>query len=199
MVYFIYWLPGQRVKSPALISDDYHKITMIKKRTPSNLGQFLGFICQSVMAITVKSGVLVTYLLCGLVLASCSDLPDDEQYIHQSMQRIEAAAEAKSSKDILDYLADDFLGNKVLRKANIKGMLFLYFRRHKNIHVFLQGVSVVITGNSAQVSCQVILAGREDRIMPERAKVLEIKSRWQKRGDEWLIVEANWKDPLLEY
>ncbi len=151
------------------------------------------------MAITVKSEVLVTYLLCGLLLVSCSAPPDDEQYIHQSMQRIEVAAEAKSSKDILDYLAEDFLGNKALRKANIKGMLFLHFRRHKNVHVFLQGVSVAVTGDSAQVSCKVILAGRQDRVVPERAKVLEIKSRWQKRGDEWLIVEANWKDPLLEY
>lgn len=147
------------------------------------------------MGITLRIVRSVTLLSCGLLLWNCSKPPDDEQLIRQSMQAIQTAAEAKAIGEILEYLADDFIGNRQLRKANIRGMLLLHFRQNQNVHAFLHSVEVTVNGNKADVTCQVILAGRGEEIIPERARVLDIQSKWEKRNDRWQIVEASWQDP----
>jgi len=181
------------------IGDYYHKIIMIKKRTVSNLGKFPDFLAKSVMVITVKHILIILFLINGLTTLGCSKPPDDEQLVHQALKKMEKAAEAKVSTDILDYLAEDFMGNQQFRKANIKGMLFLHFRRHKNVHVFLHDVEIQMRGQEAMVHCQVILAGRGEKIMPEQARILEIESVWQKRDADWRVVSASWKDPYYQY
>lgn len=134
-----------------------------------------------------------------LILGGCAEPPDEEQVIRQHMKKIEQAAENKTSGDILDYLAEDFLGNNQFRKANIKGMLFLHFQRNRNVHVFLHDVAIEVVADRATVKCQVILAGRDEKIMPERARILDITSQWQKRGADWQVISASWKDPYYDY
>jgi hypothetical protein len=153
-----------------------------------------------VIEVTLKNPPL--YLIFAgilLFLAGCAEPPDEEQVLRQHMKKIEQAAERKLSGDILAYLAEDFLGNDQFRKANIKGMLFVHFRRNKNVHVFLHDVGIEVLADKAMVKCQVILAGREENIMPERARILEITSQWQKRDGDWQVVSASWKDPYYEY
>lgn len=181
------------------ISEYYHKFTMIKKRTASNLGNFPDFHSESVMAITLKYTLIILFIINGLLIYGCSEPPDDEQLLQQALKKMEKAAESKVSTDILDYLAEDFMGNQQFRKANIKGMLFLHFRRHKNVHIFLHDVEIQLRGQQATVHCQVILAGRGEKIMPEQARILEIESIWQKRDGDWRVVSASWKDPYYQY
>ena len=180
------------------IGDDYHKTDMIKKRTPSNLGYFLNFDFQSVMGVSIIVPLLTMIFLSNVLFLGCSKPADDEQLIRESIKVMVKAAEIKSSGDILSYLAEDFMGNRQFRKTNIKGMLFVHFRRHKNVHVFLHNTAIEVAGLSAQVNCQVILAGRGEELLPEQARVLEINSRWQKLDGKWLVVSASWKDPYYQ-
>jgi ketosteroid isomerase-like protein len=139
-----------------------------------------------------------TLLLVFGLLAGCSELASDETRLRQAIADMEKAAEAKQIRPILAYLADDFLGNKVYRKANIGGMLLLHFRQNQHIHVYLHIVELKIKADQAQIQCQVVLAGRDEKIVPERARILVIDSDWQKRDGEWQVVKAHWKDPFIQ-
>lgn len=131
-------------------------------------------------------------------MVSCSQPLPDEQQIRQAISEMEKAAEAKESGPILAYLADDFIANKTYRKANIRGMLLLHYRQNQHVHVYLHIKDLHITDDRAKLTCQVILAGRGEKIVPERAKAMQIHSSWQKRDGKWRVVRAQWRDPLLQ-
>jgi hypothetical protein len=139
-----------------------------------------------------------TLLLVLGFIAACSEPASEETRLRQVIADMEKAAEAKQVRPILAYLADDFLGNKVYRKANIGGMLLLHFRQNQHIHVYLHIVEMKIKDAQAQIQCQVILAGRDEKVVPERARILVIDSDWQKRDGEWSVVKAHWKDPFIQ-
>ena len=140
----------------------------------------------------------ITLLLLLGLFAGCTEPPDDERLLRQAIGNIEKAAEDKEIRPILAYLAADFLGNQRLRKANIQGTLLWNFRQNQHIHVYLHKIDIKLNGGQAQVICQLILAGRDEKVVPERARVLVIDSEWYKRDGQWLAVKAQWKDPIYQ-
>ena len=137
------------------------------------------------------------FLVCG-VLPGCSEPPSDDTRLRQAIAAMEKAAEAKAIRPILAFLADDFLGNKVYRKANIGGMLLLHFRQNQHIHVYVHIVKIEVKGETAKLQCQVVLAGRDEKIIPKQARILVIDSDWQKRDGEWKVVRASWQDSFIQ-
>jgi hypothetical protein len=146
---------------------------------------------------TVKNVYWITLFLVFGWLTACSEPPSDEIQLRQAVAIMEKAVEAKQSGPILDFLSADFQGNTAYRKANIRGMLLLHFRRNQHIHVYLRIASISIKDNQAQMQCQVILAGRDEKVLPQRGRVLVIDADWEKRDGHWRVVKAHWKDPLL--
>jgi hypothetical protein len=139
----------------------------------------------------------ITFLLMLVFLAACSEPLPDETRLRQAVADMEKAAEAKQTGPILDYLAKDFLGNKIYRKANIRGMLLLQFHQNQHIHIYLHIVELKIKNAQAQIQVQVVLAGRDKKIIPEHARILVIDSDWQKRDGEWRVIKARWQDGLF--
>lgn len=141
----------------------------------------------------------ITLLLLALLVAGCAEPPpEDEVLINRHLTSMLQAAQNKDLDTILSYLDEDFLGNGRIRKANIKGMLFLHFRQNTHLHVLMRVAEIKVEGESAEVMTQVITAGREENLIPERGRVLEITSRWAKRDGDWRVMEASWRDPLYE-
>lgn len=131
-------------------------------------------------------------------LAACSQPPSDETRLRQAVADMEKAAEAKQLSPILAYLGEDFRGNHIYRKANIAGMLLYQFRWNQHVHVFLHVTEIRVKTDRARLLCEVLLAGRDQKVVPERARVLVIDSIWQKRDDRWRVIRASWKDPLSQ-
>lgn len=141
----------------------------------------------------------ITLLLVALAGAGCGDPPpDDEVLINRHLSSLLQAAQNKDLDTFLSYLDEAFVGNGQLRKVNIKGMLFLHFRQNTHLHVLMRVAEVKVEGDTANVVTQVITAGREENLIPERGRVLEITSRWAKRDGDWRIMEASWRDPIYE-
>ena len=139
-----------------------------------------------------------SFLLVCLLFAACSEPSSDENRLRQAVAEMEKAVEARQAGPILDYLADDFQGNAVYRKANIHAMLLMHFRQNQNLHVYLRIADLKLAGNKARLLCRMLLVGRDEEVVPERGKVLEIVSDWEKRDGDWQVVKATWKDPLLQ-
>lgn len=146
----------------------------------------------------VKNIYWFTLLLVFGLVAACTEPLPDETRLRQAIAEMEKAAEAKQAGPILGYVAGDFLGNKAYHKADIRAMLLLNFHQNQHIHVYLRVVELTIRAGRAQLTCQVILAGRGEKVVPERGRVLEIKSDWEKRDGEWQLIRARWKDPLTQ-
>jgi ketosteroid isomerase-like protein len=144
------------------------------------------------------NGYGFTYLLMVVALAGCSKPLPDETRLRQAVAEMEKAAEAKQSGPILDYLTEDFLGNKVYHKVNMRALLLLHFRQNQHIQVYLSIAELSIKGDRAKLTCQAILAGRDEKPVPKRGQVLVIESDWEKRDDEWRVVRAHWQDPFLQ-
>lgn len=137
--------------------------------------------------------------LFATVLVACNGEPmDDEARIRQRIEEMVVATESKEPGKVLEPVHQDFLGNQRIRKANLRGILLLHFRRHKNVHVFVNDLEVTIKGLKAEVSCNVVMAGR-NQTLPERARVLQVQSLWRKIEDDWQVVSASWQDPLLNF
>lgn len=139
---------------------------------------------------------LLVASLMMLVTVSCSEPVDDEARIRQRIDDMVKATEAKELGDVMAPVHQDFLGNERIRKANLKGLVFMHMRRHKNVHVFVNNLEVVLKGAEAEVTCNVVLAGR-NQTLPEQARVLQVTSIWKKIEDDWFVVSASWRDPFL--
>lgn len=140
--------------------------------------------------------ILLAGLLAAVILAACSEPIPGETRIRQ---RIDAMSAATGNKDLSAVMApvhDDFLGNERIRKANLKGLTIVHFQRHKNVHVFVNDIEVVLTGDTAEVTCNVVLAGRSS-MLPEEGRVLRVTSQWKKLDDDWFVVSASWRDPFI--
>ena len=106
-----------------------------------------------------------TFLLLGLIglglmLNACTEPVDDEARIRQRVAEMVTATEAKELGEVMDPVQEDFLGNKRIRKANLRGLVLIHFRRHKNVHVFVNDLEVVLNNDEAEVTCDVVMAGR---------------------------------------
>ena len=129
----------------------------------------------------------ITLLVILVFLPACSEPLPDETRLRQAVAAMEKAVEAKQTGPILDYLAKDFLGNEMYHKANIRGILLLQFHQNRYIHVYLRIVELNIKDAQAHLQVQVILAGRDKKIIPEHARILVIDSDWLKRDGEWRV------------
>lgn len=138
-------------------------------------------------------------LCCLLAMAAaCHKQSSAEDALRAAVSAMERAAEAKQIRPILVYLAEDFQGNGRLRKANIGGMLLLRFRQNQHVHVYLHIVDLQVTGMKATMRCQLILAGRDEKILPQRGRALVIDSDWQRRDGKWQVTQASWRDGLVQ-
>ena len=159
------------------------------------------FIAAPIWTGAAKSVNQFTFLLLGLIglglmLNACTEPVDDEARIRQRVAEMVTATEAKELGEVMDPVQEDFLGNKRIRKANLRGLVLIHFRRHKNVHVFVNDLEVVLNNDEAEVTCDVVMAGR-NKTLPDNARVLQVKSAWKKIDDDWFVVSASWKDPFL--
>lgn len=137
-------------------------------------------------------------LLClsTLLWFGCSKPLPDEVRIRQYIEQMSVATRDKDLSGVMAPIHENFLGNERIRKANLKGLVLIHFQRHKNVHVFVHDVEIAVSGLNAVVTCNVILAGRNE-LLPEQGRVLKLTSQWQKMDDDWLVVSASWRDPFM--
>jgi len=130
----------------------------------------------------------------ALAFGGCSGPVDDEILIRARVAEMGAAAETKAIQTLLKPVHKTFLGNKQLRKANLRGRIRWYFQRHKNVHILINDLEVVLDekdAHQATVRFNLVLAGR-NQTLPETARAYKVESRWHKDDDEWFVMSATW-------
>ena len=138
----------------------------------------------------ILAGVLTITFSLGL--SSCQqDTVDDKSLIQQRLQQMAKAVENRQVSLFLEGLHADFLGQGKLRKANLAGLLHLYFRQHQTISVSLTDIEIQLEDTQATVTLVAQLHGQGGWLGQGRR--LQIQSRWQKVDGEWKIERARWR------
>lgn len=129
-------------------------------------------------------------LLLALLPLGCARSPD-EKMIREAVAATALAAERKDSAGVVRHLSPDFRDGSGEGRAAFRGMLEEQFRSTSRSYVFVSGLKVQLTGDSADVSLRVALSG-SSRFIPERGRLYDVSSVWRKEAGGWRVVRAWW-------
>ncbi|MEM7280695.1 MAG: hypothetical protein AAF438_03540 [Pseudomonadota bacterium] len=133
-------------------------------------------------------------LLLSLLLTACAK-PPAEEIIREHMDGIQQAVEAKKSRDVLQFLKEDFLGNNHVDKLEVRRILVAQFLRHNNISVVFSSLDVEYRPElpyRATMTGLVAVTGAEN-LLPDDGRLLSIDGTWGLVEDEWRLETLNWQ------
>ncbi|GEM_PF-981972 len=140
--------------------------------------------------------VVVLVALVGVavaVLALGRDAPDDAERIRQAIQRVAAGAERADLKEVMAPISQAYRDDDGLSRDNIKGYLFMEFRRRGPVHTLLGPIDVTLddagTGALAVFNAAVGEggAGVVGELLPQSGDVFTFEFTLVREGDDWRI------------
>ena len=129
-------------------------------------------------------------LLLALFPCACAGSPD-ERMIRQAVSDMTAAAQRRDSAGVARFLSPDFRDGEGRDREGFRRLLEQDFRGLSRVYVFVSGLKVRVTEDSADVSLKVALSG-SSRLWPERGRVYETGSVWRRESGRWVVVRAWW-------
>ena len=137
-------------------------------------------------------------LLLGLSLAlvGCAPASDPEQRLAQTIEAMEVAIEARERGTFMDYVADDFAGQRGrYDRTGLDGMVRLHLIRNKSVSATVMGSELQITGERATAEINVLLTGGAGWL-PERGQLYSVTTGWRMEDDDWRLIQAHWEPAL---
>lgn len=135
---------------------------------------------------------LMTILFAGFVLSGCSRDPD-ETALRARIDEMVAAAEAREPRRFAEGVAEDFAGDHGLDRSGLQNMLRAQLLRNARVGISILSTNVVMHGERATVTQQVVLTGGEGSFIPEQYRRLRIESGWRVQDGDWLVYVARWE------
>jgi hypothetical protein len=130
-----------------------------------------------------RIALILSATLCA-ALAACAERSSDEQQVRELFARVEKAAEARDTSDVLDHVAAEYSDERGLDKTQLQTFLRGYFLANPKIdvRVDIESLAIPVPGLAqARVDLAVLPAG-------DRTK-LDVELRRQDGG--WRVVRAD--------
>jgi hypothetical protein len=121
-----------------------------------------------------------------IFLCSCSPRTSDEEKIRAVITRIENAAEARDTGDVLEWVADDYADSQGLDRAQLANYLRGYFLAHPKIELMVSVEDLQFPADGlaqAQITVTRLALGDTDRAL--------FKVEFRRYGDEWRVRRAD--------
>lgn len=142
---------------------------------------------------------------CLILLSACSgDVDDPEQQIHEMIHAGEAAFEARSIVEVLDYIADSYQDQEGRKKGDIQRLVAGYILRNKSIHLLtrIHNVALNHDGNQADVMLYVGMAGvpvgNVDQLVFTRADLYRFDLSVVLEEGVWRVANGSWQQARME-
>ena len=129
-------------------------------------------------------------MLCLLGVA-CSRTPDDEA-IRAAISAGAASVEAHRGKEVLDLVADDFVGNEGIDRAELANLLRAQMLAANAIGVRTGSVEVKLHGDRAVARFEALITDSSGRWIADRAATVHFETGWRREGREWRCYNAKW-------
>lgn len=134
---------------------------------------------------------LLILVVLGVFTAGCQPSSSESQ-VSKAFEHLEQAIENKNARAATMLFASGFRDQQGRDVKDIRGLMFLYFSRNKNIHVVTNNTKIGIDGTVARVQSDVTLLGTSN-IIPERGRRVFIDLEWRKENRDWLLYRAVWE------
>lgn len=148
----------------------------------------------------VKIGYLfILILVSAALVTSCKKPMTDEEVIRQIVIDAGDLAEKKDLKGVLSYVSESYKDAQGYGRDDIKGFLFVYFRQHERIGVYVRHVDVEVKGDSAESVVKVIFTGGEEiegvgDVVPSSGSGYQLDLKLTREEGDWMVVRAKWTD-----
>jgi hypothetical protein len=136
-----------------------------------------------------------TLLLAAAVLLAGCSRPAPEAALRASVERMQAAAEARDSSALVADFSAQFVGPEGMDRDQFRRTLAVLWLRNREVGVALGPLDVAVAGEGARVEFTAATRGG-DGWLPDRAQVYRVKTGWRLEGGEWKLVSASWEPSL---
>jgi len=135
---------------------------------------------------TTISGVCVLALF-----AACHRTPD-ETLIHNAIDTMVMALEARDNRSFLDYIAEGYRDHEGRDRQGLRQLLLVHFVRHRNIKLLVSGTTVEVHGKRAEVRLQVQLTSGEQLMANRQFGAYRVRTLWRRQSGSWVVYQAEW-------
>ncbi|WP_145999215.1 hypothetical protein [Oceanicoccus sp. KOV_DT_Chl] len=129
-----------------------------------------------------------------LLMVSCNTDPAEQQIL-QNIELMESAVESKDASDVLDHLAEGFVANEAMDKKQVEALMRGYFFRYPAIELVSSNINVELNPNDpnrAVMAANLIVAGGNTGLLPDRASGYKLEGEWQIERGEWRLIRLTW-------
>lgn len=139
-------------------------------------------------------GAFVRVVFIGLLglLAACS-APPDEAALRSEIQAMQEAIEARSADRLLDSVDDDFVGPKGMGRDGLQRYATLMLLRQQHVAVVIGPIDVEMFQDRATARFNAVVTGAS-RFIPEGVESRRVETVWQRDGDRWVLISADWSE-----
>jgi ketosteroid isomerase-like protein len=136
------------------------------------------------------NGTLI--VLMTLLAVACRREPP-EQRLRDTLAQMQAAVEAGDTAAFMRPVAEDFIGNSAIDRAQLEQMLRAQLLLDRTLGVTAGPLTIDVTDSTAVVRFSVLLSGGRGRFMPERGQLQSITSGWRQVDGDWRLYYAQWQ------
>lgn len=139
-------------------------------------------------------GLLLALLLAALALAACSRTPPEER-LRAAIEDLQQAVEQHDGSVLQETIAEDFIGPGGLDRDGARRMAQAMFLRYRDVGVSLGPLDIELRERHATVRFTAAMTGGAG-VLPESGQLYDVQTGWRLEGDEWRLVNADWKPRL---
>lgn len=143
--------------------------------------------------------MIKSFLVASLVflLSACGKTPPEEA-IGKNIDELQLAIQEKDNGGVREHLSSQFRGfgerGTQLDADNVRQYLAGIFLRYRNINVLISNTSIAVAEYDpyrATSTSSVVVTGA-DGLIPDTARVYQVKGTWVLEEDEWKLLEVAW-------
>ena len=138
-------------------------------------------------------------LFCMMIISGGCSKRADRDVIAGHIDAMIEAVEKENRRALLKYFSEDVVVQKRLGKRDVGALAFRYFLAYDNIKLYVYFINIKSESGQGQarVSAKVLVTSGKE-VLPQRAGLYQVSGRWQKTGDDWLIIELDWQRLQIE-
>jgi hypothetical protein len=127
-----------------------------------------------------------TVLVAVIFLAACSPRASDDSQVRALISRLETAAEARDTSDVLGHVADGYEDNDGHDKSALRDLLRAWFLTHPKVQLWVNVESLEFPADGlaqAELTVTSVSLANPDR--------LRLKVEFRRQDEEWRVARAD--------
>jgi hypothetical protein len=137
------------------------------------------------------------FALLVFTLVDCHKQTEEDR-IRKVIAAAQKAVEEKKILAVQEHLSRSYRDPQGYDHDGIKGLLAVYFFRHRAVSVYIPAIEVTVNGPAATARFQTILTGRgvdgesAGVILPDALGAYDFEVSFRNEEGQWKVVSAKW-------